>query len=226
MANRHTIDVTQEDIDQALRKDSSRCVVATAVARAFPKASRIQVDVYGIKMSIGDRRHTYLTPPKVHEYIVGFDAGDTIHPFRFSLDDTARVTHRRKLRTDPGKEVDRARTAERYAKKVAAKIEAEETATPAKREVAREKVAAAEARRRVVEAEAKAQPKSVMEDIPESEVPREKVVDGQRNHRVFRRGKERVYGARVLRVNNDNGPSDFRGPLDVEEPTGSTESDR
>ena len=57
--------VTQEDIDHALRKDSSRCVVATAIARVFPKASRIVVDVHSIKFTDGPRRYTYLTPPKV-----------------------------------------------------------------------------------------------------------------------------------------------------------------
>jgi hypothetical protein len=216
MASRYTVEVTQDDIDQAEPKDSSRCVVATAVARAFPRASRIQVDVYGIKFTIGERRHTYLTPPKVHEYIVAFDAGDTIHPFRFSLSDDARVTHRRKLRTDHGKEVDRAQRKARYAEKAAEKVASDANATDAQRAIARERAAAAQAERRLAEVRANAEPKSATEDIPESEVPKDKQVDGQHNHRVFRRGKERVYGARVLRVNNDSGPGEYRGPLDTD----------
>jgi hypothetical protein len=199
-----------------MRKNSSRCVVATAIARAFPKASRIQVDVYGIKFTIGDRRHTYLTPPKIHEYIVAFDAGDTLHPFRFTLDDNARVTHRRNTFTDHGKEVHKARTLAASRAKKAEKVAADPAASEAQRTVAREEAAAAAAQRRAVEAKASLAPQRQTEKIPETEVPKAQQVSGRTNPRVFRRGKERAYGARVLRVNNDPGPGDFRGPLDTE----------
>lgn len=79
------INVVQRDIDRAVRVDSSRCVVATAVARAVPDATRIEVDTQTIRFTSGGKRLAYLTPLTVQGYVAAFDAGDPISPFSFQL---------------------------------------------------------------------------------------------------------------------------------------------
>jgi hypothetical protein len=97
------VHVEQHDIDRAVQQDSSHCVVATAVARAFPDAVRITVDTQLIRFThaLTGRRVAYLTPLKVQAYVVAFDAGDPIPPFSFSLSDPVPV--RQRQLTDEGK---------------------------------------------------------------------------------------------------------------------------
>jgi len=207
------VEVTQEMIDKALRKNSSRCVVATAIAGRFPQASRITVDVHSIKFTNGARRYTYLTPPKVMDYIVAFDAGDTLHPFRFRLREDQRLIQQRRRHTPDGQKVNRARqrAADRAAK--LEKVEADPAATPAEREVAADRYAAALAE--ASEARAAAGPLDQKEDV--TDVPPMEVrppVKGRST--VFYRNR-REYGRRHMRVNQtDDRSGDFRGPLDVD----------
>lgn len=205
MANT-SIQVTQADIDKAIVKHSARCVVATAIARSIPEAKRIAVDVQAIRFSTTDgQRHTYLTPPTVAGYVVAFDAGEDIHPFRFTLRSDQHMLTRTAMgpRTTAGKEIDRAaksvvaatKSATRAQAKVVklkaekaptAQIQRAETVAHGKREV----VAEREEARNSVMAAYKGQARFNKQDtsLPPA-IPK-----------VFKR-KERQYGMRMLRIN-------------------------
>ena len=99
--NRFDIEITERDIANGIREDSTKCVVAQAIARTIPDAMRIDVDTQSLRFTYFDQRLVYLTPPAVSEYVVAFDAGDPIEPFRFHLRNPVRV--KRALRTDAGK---------------------------------------------------------------------------------------------------------------------------
>lgn len=218
MPREFTVDVTQEDIDAARRKDSMRCVVAQAIARTFPKAARISVDIHSIRFTDGAKRYTYLTPPAVERYIVAFDAGDEIHPFRFRLRSDQRLIVTRQKHTDAQRRIDNARQKERTARRAAAKIEQDPEASDARRTLAQERVTIAEANRRIVEAETAQEPKSRIEthsDVPAAE--RARIKPRTRRQTVHGRNS-REYGHRLMRINQpDREPGDFRGPLDVED---------
>jgi hypothetical protein len=225
----HTeVAVTQEDIDQALRKDSSRCVVATAIARVFPKASRIVVDVHSIKFTDGPRRYTYLTPPKVMDYIVAFDAGDQLHPFRFRLRSDQRLVQQRARKTPAGKEIHNADMRARSRKARLEEHAADPAATPAQVEIATDRYAESLAEVEQARAAAGATipagqtkrryttPVTPVEDV--SDLPPEEVrpVPSGRSTVFYR--NLRVYGQRVMRVNQHGDTAgDYRVPLDDDE---------
>jgi hypothetical protein len=96
-STRINVEVHQEDIDRAMKNHSSKCVVATALARTVKDVERIDVDMQTIRFSIGDKRMVYLTPWRVQDYIVGFDAGETIEPFQFQIRDP-QITERARAR--------------------------------------------------------------------------------------------------------------------------------
>src|SRR5215471_17539933 len=79
------VEVTQRDIDWGIRDDSARCVVARAVARSIPDASRIEVDTQTVRFTSGGKRYAFLTPLVVQQYVADFDAGKPIGPFAFGL---------------------------------------------------------------------------------------------------------------------------------------------
>lgn len=87
MRTRYDIEVTQEDIDKAVRCSFSHCIVAEALRRQIDGIDIISIDRRTIRFSLPleARRIFYVTPPAVDDYIVAFDAGDTIQPFRFRL---------------------------------------------------------------------------------------------------------------------------------------------
>lgn len=92
--SRINIDVTNDDIARAHISDSYKCVVAQAVARTLPDATRIEVDVATIRFTRDEKRFVYLTPFIVQGYVVAFDAGEPIAPFRFQLRDPQQVRRR------------------------------------------------------------------------------------------------------------------------------------
>lgn len=115
------IEVTPADIKRADPKKSGRCVVATAIARAIPDASRIEVDVQTVRFTRGQERFVYVTPYQVTGYVVAFDAGEEIHPFTFRLNETVRVPMKSRGYTEAGKALKRAKVkTQRAAAKVAA----------------------------------------------------------------------------------------------------------
>ena len=82
------VNVTQEDIDKAVKKNSRSCMIATAIRRAYPELSHIAVDIQAIRVTDSKHREqlTFLTPrfPAV-EMLCAFDEGDEVTPFSFKL---------------------------------------------------------------------------------------------------------------------------------------------
>ena len=58
------------------------------------------MDLQTIRFTVAGYRLQYLTGPKLAQYVVDFDAGDDIKPFKFTLRDP-RVTRQRHRRVDP-----------------------------------------------------------------------------------------------------------------------------
>jgi hypothetical protein len=96
----YKIEVTPLDIEKAIQNDSYQCMVAQAVRRTIPEATRIMVDMRTIRFSLEGCRLQYLTPTDVAQYVVDFDAGDAIEPFKFGLR-KPHVTRPGKARVDP-----------------------------------------------------------------------------------------------------------------------------
>lgn len=98
MSKRIRVEVTQRDIDHGIRGDSSRCMVAVALARAVPQCTRPEADTQTIRFTDADgERWAYITPPIAAQYVVDFDAGDVIKPFKFTLDRERAVKVRRRI---------------------------------------------------------------------------------------------------------------------------------
>lgn len=94
MADRPTIEVTQEDLDNARPKDSSHCMIADAVKRALPHAKNISVDLATIRYSDPARgkRYIILTPPIAQQQLLWFDQADPrLEPFSFRLPGSAQT---------------------------------------------------------------------------------------------------------------------------------------
>lgn len=91
MNTKYEIIVTAEDCAEGVRNNERYCVVATAIARLEPDATRIEVNVNTIRFSLKDGgkmyRLAYPTSPVVREYIKAFDAGVEAKPMKFTLDD-------------------------------------------------------------------------------------------------------------------------------------------
>lgn len=163
---RFDIEVTRLDIERGIRDDSSHCVVARAVARTVPDATRIEVDTQAIRFTKDQKRLVYLTPWAVQSYVVAFDAGDEIGPFAF------RIANPIEIKRKP------------Y--------------VPAKAREVRQLSMTPDA---IKQREAKAQKRAASPAIAEAETKREKAPP-----RVFRRGKRRSYGHRLLRINQAQQP--------------------
>jgi hypothetical protein len=200
MASRIKVEVTQDDIDAALRNDSTRCAVAVALARTIPDASRIMVDVQTIRYTDGRGvRRVYLTPQDAERYVIAFDAGDPIEPFGFGLYDSQRVNVPRRPFTAEGRARKAAAEAVKYAERKAAKVAADPDATPAQRTMAAEQVAAKRERQAV--AASMPGPGQTSEHPPVDDG----VINAKRAaRRVAAKGAAtnvRNYGHRALRIN-------------------------
>lgn len=213
--SRFEIAVTQADIDRALQSNSSKCVVAQAIARTLPDATRIDVDTQSIRFTINGERYAYLTPYSVQGYVVGFDAGDEIHPFRFRLYEEQKVAVRQRTRTTAGTAVDGAAKRAKRAKAKAAdaqqelegvlgKVDAALTnptlppPSPAELDEIRTKAAAAKAAAKAA-AENAASVKAAFADAQKAPT----TTTGRTVKRVFKTNA-RHYGHRVLRINQQN----------------------
>jgi hypothetical protein len=197
--------VTQADIDQATVNNSSRCVVATAIARSIPDATRVSVDVQAIRFTSGGKRHTFLTPPTVAGYVVAFDAGEELRPFRFVLrsDQHMVVRPKKPPLTPAGRTTDRTKSKVRNAKKAVERAEARadalKSAGASPSEVKRAEAKVAEKLEVVNEAEDKrAAVMAAYSGQPKYE-PADKSLP-MTTPQVFKRN-ERVYGMRLLRIN-------------------------
>jgi len=96
MAHSYGIRVTQDDINEGVRDSSAHCIVATAIGRQIPDATRISVDVQDIRFTVGEERMVFSTPRSVAAYVIAFDKGDfdQIKPITVLLRD-GRVIERR-----------------------------------------------------------------------------------------------------------------------------------
>jgi len=79
------IRVTQENIDQATRELSSKCMVADAVRACVPGSVNIHADVSTIRWSKGSKRYIHPTPSKGQAAISNWDAGMPVEPFEMTL---------------------------------------------------------------------------------------------------------------------------------------------
>jgi hypothetical protein len=77
-APRPIIEMKKEYIEQAIRKNTHRCMIVKAIQEQVPEASAISVDLQTIRWSDRRRglRYTFLTPRVAQQLLVLFDLGD------------------------------------------------------------------------------------------------------------------------------------------------------
>jgi hypothetical protein len=204
--SRYNLEVTDSDIEKARIGDSFKCVVSQAIARQVPNAHHIEVDTQTVRWSDEDGRHVFLTPYEIGGYVVAFDAGDELHPFRFHLRDAVPSVQKRAVSRTArraNKSRDKIRT-ERQRIATAQAVLASPDASPAKIAVAQERIEAGPAR--IAEAQvAHEELKAAYKAAGESSA-KERVSETTRRAppRVFKL-KRRIYGMRALRVNQAEG---------------------
>jgi hypothetical protein len=81
----HKVPVTQEQIDLAVPKDSSHCMIADALKEKMPEARRVSVDLATIRYTLGGIRYIHLTPSSCQVALLRFDHGEKVEPFTFSM---------------------------------------------------------------------------------------------------------------------------------------------
>lgn len=88
-APRLDFDVTDEIIEfsKDSTRDSSHCMTAEGLKRAFPHLKNIAVDIATIRGTDAEKglRYTWLTPHHVQQAIIAFDRGETPPGFRVRL---------------------------------------------------------------------------------------------------------------------------------------------
>lgn len=184
---RFTVEITESDIERAHKNDSYNCVVAQAVARTVPDATRIEVDTQSIRFTTQDERRIYMTPYAVQGYVIAFDAGDPIEPFSFQLRDPKRVA--RRVRTEAGRVVQRAQNKARRA--VAKERLTKQTSPTPRPDVGSAEPDAVQAKAAYAEARAAHVGEKLSEQKGHTAPPR-----------VFKK-KQRSYGHRLLRINQE-----------------------
>jgi hypothetical protein len=203
---RMTISVTEEDIAKAHRGDSFSCVVVQAIARMVPLAHHIEVDSQTIRWTEGDERYLWLTPLATQDYVIAFDAGEEISPFKSQL--TRRLPIRRQERTEAGVALDNARGAVKRAQQTKERVERaaeREEATPKQVRAAAAKVAKAERMLSETKVAHHGERQTVRKPGPgTTRAPR----------RVITKERVRSYGQRALRINwpenEDHTPAEAR----------------
>ena len=98
---RIALEVTQEIITNAIRSDSSHCVIADALQAAVPDARRVSVDLATIRFSdpISRKRYVYLTPAAAQAVLVNFDQGINPEPFTLLLNKPVQIVKQGRMRT-------------------------------------------------------------------------------------------------------------------------------
>lgn len=84
------IEVTQADIDTAMRQNSHSCMIADAIKRQVKGATKVQVDLGTVRFTDvpNNRRVVCLTPIKAQDALCRFDLGVKPKPFSFHLRST------------------------------------------------------------------------------------------------------------------------------------------
>jgi len=89
MAKGIVVELTNDDIQYAVRQHSAKCMIARAVKRAHPDAEMVMVDIQTIRFTDAKtgERLSWLTPPPAQRQIVHFDGGELseIEPITFRL---------------------------------------------------------------------------------------------------------------------------------------------
>lgn len=202
-----TVHVTQEDIDRAMRNQSARCVIATAIARSIPGATKVAVDLQALRFTVEGERHVYFTPPGAVGYVVAFDAGETIHPFSFRLSEAHRLPIApARPKSKAGIERTGARNKVTAAQRAVTKAEqaVADATTDAERQVATARLSDTTTRL----SDAVAARDAVLSDTAgqaTEQAPRSKGLPPT----TFKRGS-RHYGHRALRINAPDVESDAR----------------
>ena len=82
-----TVKITKKQIDEAIRGNSSHCMIADAVKEQVPDAKYVSVDLQSIRWTDTKkgRRYTYLTPPRAQRALVKFDQGEPVAGFQMTL---------------------------------------------------------------------------------------------------------------------------------------------
>ena len=198
---RINIEVTPADIEQAHIGDSYKCVVAQAVARTVPSATRIEVDVQTIRFTRDGERLSYLTPYAVAGYVVAFDAGDEITPFQFQLRNP--IKSRTVVKTAAGREIARKENRARTARKRARDAEAIRPTAKVKSQALEQFIEEAPGRAEAAEKEvADARAAYREAGIPLAH-------ESGRRIPTVHKTKKRSYGHRLLRVNQADGRKHF-----------------
>lgn len=213
---RFTFEVTEADIKKSRidqgEGDSFRCMVSTAIARQNDNASKIEVDLQTIRWSDEGGRRVFLTPYEVAGYVVAFDAGEAIHPFRFTLRNPVPALQK-KAKTETAKRVKHQVGKvwnEQKRERIAAEVLADPNAPADRKAAAAERVAEAparieQARQELVEVREEAKASGERHSV-------ERTSEATRlaPPKVYKT-KRRVYGQRVLRVNQAEGRKHYAG---------------
>jgi hypothetical protein len=203
-----TIHVTDEDITRAVKAQSARCVIATAIARSIPGATKVAVDLQALRFTVDGERHVYFTPPGAVGYVVAFDAGDTIHPFSFRLSEAHRLPIAPTRPKSPaGIERTSASNRVRAAQRAVDKAEQvlSEATTDAEREVATTRLVE---RATKLDAARSAQ-EEVLAETAGQRTETSPQTGTRRVPTTFKRGS-RHYGHRALRINQPDVDPDGR----------------
>jgi len=99
------IDVTQEHIKTASKRNSHHCAIADAVLDCVKDATYILVDLQSIRWTnkeIGER-YIYLTPPIAQKLILKFDRGIKCHPISFQLNNPRIMKSMKQRKLNPSR---------------------------------------------------------------------------------------------------------------------------
>lgn len=123
------VEVTRFLIDNAETRNSGHCMIAEAVKQAFPKATRVSVDLQTIRFSYSDKgeRYVYLTPRSAQVALVRFDQELHTAPFTFRLRGGSVTSMTRRAAAPSTKRAQAKAKAERAAKKGAQKVKVTST---------------------------------------------------------------------------------------------------
>ena len=209
MRKRYDLEVTEADIEAARLNsgegDSYKCMVVESIKRQVPGARRIEVDVQTVRWTDDEGRHAFLTPYEVAGYVIAFDDGDEMLPFAYRLTNPVELV-RRVRKTDTAKQIKRARNKidkERIRKSKAEATLADSAAPADRKAVAAARVAEAPAR--IADAEQEHESVKAAYAAATETKHEERVSESTRRIPKSRKLRQRVYGQRVLRVNQGEG---------------------
>jgi hypothetical protein len=81
-----TFEISAEHIATAIPRDSGHCMIADALAEAYPNATYISVDLATIRFTdpAAGRRYIYLTPNVAQLALIAWDNGEPVEPFKIN----------------------------------------------------------------------------------------------------------------------------------------------